>query len=135
MIDSDAGAIWSIAVNPTFTVLALGCDDGSVRLLSLADGDVTPLRRLDRVKTRILSLSWGPPRFIARPPRESDTSDSDDDDEESRWKDTYLVAGCADSSIRKWDLASGRVLERLTTDQVRGEKTLVWSVQLLLCVR
>jgi U3 small nucleolar RNA-associated protein 4 len=124
-----------MAVNPTSTLLALGCDDGSVRLLSLADGDVTPLRRLDRIKTRILNLAWGPPRYTARPPpRESDTSDSEDDEDESRWKDTYLVAGCSDSSIRKWDLTSGRVLERLTTDQVRGEKTLVWAVQVLLYV-
>lgn len=125
-----------MAVNPTSTVLALGCDDGSVRLLSLADGDVTHLRRLDRVKTRMLSISWGPPRYSAKPPSHgNDISDSDDDnDDESRWKDTYLVAGCSDSSIRKWDLTSGRVLERITTDQVRGEKTLVWAVQVLVYV-
>ena len=125
-----------MAVNPTSTVLALGCDDGSIRLLSLADGDVTRLRRLDRVKTRMLSLSWSPPRYSAKPPsRESESSGSEDNDDESRWKDSYLVAGCSDSSIRKWDVTSGRVLERITTDQVRGEKTLVWAVQVLAYVR
>lgn len=133
MIDSDGGTIWSIAVNPTSTTLALGCDDGSVRLLSLDNSDIAPLRRLDRVKSRILSLAWGPPRFVPKVTSPgSDTSDSDDDDEELRWKDIYLVAGCSDSSIRKWDLSSGRVLERMTTDQVRGEKTLVWAVGVLL---
>ncbi|KAF8306044.1 WD40 repeat-like protein [Clavulina sp. PMI_390] len=135
VMDSDGGAIWALAVNPTSTILALGCDDGSIRLFSLENDEVTPLRRLDRVKARILSLAWAPPRYV---PKASTTSgdasdsDNDDDDDESKWKDTFIIAGCSDSSIRKWDINSGRVLERMTTDQVRHEKTLVWAVGVLL---
>ena len=135
--DSDAGAIWSISANPTSTVLALGCDDGSIRLLSLADEDIVPLRRLDRVKTRILTLAWGPPRYVAAVKKASgaeDNSDSEDEDDEARWNDSYIVAGCSDGSARKWDTSTGRVLERMTMDQIKGEKTIVWTVGVLAYV-
>lgn len=115
------------------TALALGCDDGSIRIFSLANDELTPLRPLDRVKARILSLAWGAPRFVPKPSSsDSATSDSDDDDDDERWKDSFLAAGCSDSSVRKWDVSTGRVLERMTTDQVRGERTPVWAVGVLL---
>ena len=56
-------------------------------------------------------------------------SDSDDDDDD--WTDSWLVTGCSDSSLRKWDFPTGRVLERMGTDKVRGERTLVWAVGVL----
>ena len=90
----------------------MGCDDGSIRLFSLASNDLTHLRRLDRAKTRILSLAWGPPHYVAKPAKNvSDTSDSDDEEEEDekRWEDSFIAAGCSDSSVRKWDLGTGRV--------------------------
>lgn len=62
---------------------------------------------------------------------ESDDSDSDSDQEEEEWKDEWIVAGCSDSSLRKWDVSSGRVLEKMGTDKVRGERTLVWTVAVL----
>ena len=83
------------------------------------------------MKSRVLSLAWGPPV-----PRQSKTqtasagSDSDDDDDEE-WTDSWLVTGCSDSSLRKWDFSTGRVLERMSTDKVRGERTLVWAVGVL----
>lgn len=113
-------------------MLALGCEDGSVRLLSTTYNTLTHLRRLDRVKSRILSIAWGPPI-----PRETtknksqDTEESESDDEEDDWMDSWLVTGCSDSSIRKWDITTGRVTDRMTTDRVRGERTLVWTVAVL----
>ena len=58
-----------------------------------------------------------------------DDSDSDDDDDE--WTDSWLVTGCSDSSLRKWDFSTGRALERMGTDKIRGERTLVWAVGVL----
>ncbi len=107
-----------------------------MRLLSLEHDTLTHLRRLDRVKSRILSIAWGPPVPKESAPkgekagRESDDSDDDDDDEDE-WKDSWVVAGCSDSSVRKWDAASGRVTDRMGTDKMRGERTLVWAVQTL----
>ncbi|KAI0343914.1 hypothetical protein BDW22DRAFT_1392002 [Trametopsis cervina] len=132
-LPSQGGSIWCITPNPASTILAIGCEDGAVRLLSLENDTLTHFRRLDRVKSRILSIAWGPPI-----PRESkphteaaeggEGSDESDDDEEEEWKDSWVVAGCSDSSLRKWDIASGRMTDKMGTDKMRGERTLVWAV-------
>ncbi|KAG9056209.1 U3 small nucleolar RNA-associated protein [Serendipita sp. 407] len=122
---SQGGSIWSIAVNPTSTAMAIGCEDGCIRIVSLEDDDFTLMRKFDRIKTRILSIAWGPPMR----PHKSKTDGSDD--EEEMWKDTWVVSGCSDSSIRKWDARSGRVMDRMTVDRTRNEKTLVWAVGVL----
>ncbi|EIN13583.1 WD40 repeat-like protein [Punctularia strigosozonata HHB-11173 SS5] len=127
-MSSQGGTIWSMAVNPGSTMLALGCEDGAIRILSLELGSLQHHRRLDRVKTRILSLAWGPP-IVKR--NSVNGSDSDDEEEEDEWADEWLVAGGSDSSLRKWDLASGRVVDRMGTDKIKGERTLVWAVQTL----
>ena len=129
-ISSQGGSIWSTAVNSTSTLLALGCEDGSIRILSIEDGVLQHSRRLDRSKSRILSLAWGPPvlRASARPLSTSHGSD-DSDDEGSLWLDSWIVAGCSDSSLRKWDVSSGRITNRMGTDKLTGERTLVWTVQ------
>jgi len=132
-MSSQGGSIWSIAANPTSTVLALGCEDGSVHLLSLEYDTLQHLRRLDRSKSRILTLAWGPPTFRGRRERVPTIHEQDDssDEEEDEWQDSWIVAGCSDSSLRKWDVSSGRILDRMGTDKVRGERTLVWAIGVL----
>jgi len=131
-----------MAVNPSNSSLALGCEDGTVRILSIAHDTLTHSRRFDRVKCRMLSIAWGPsvPRKTktktktqadqAQSADSSNESDDDDEDEDD-WKDSFLVTGGSDSSLRKWDVASGRVIERMGVDKVRGERTLVWTVGVL----
>ncbi|KAI9460248.1 WD40 repeat-like protein [Lactarius psammicola] len=132
-ISSQGGSIWSIAANPTSTVLALGCEDGSIHLLSLEYDNLRQLRRLDRSKSRILTLAWGPPFLRGSRDRVPTTHDQDDssDEDEDEWQDSWIVAGCSDSSMRKWDVSSGRILDRMGTDKVKGERTLVWAVGVL----
>ncbi|KAI9512662.1 WD40 repeat-like protein [Russula earlei] len=130
---SNGGSIWSIAANPASTILAMGCEDGSIHLLSLEYDTLQHLRRLDRSKSRILSLAWGPPlpRWKGgRTLNGGEDGDSSDEDEDE-WQDSWIVAGCSDSSLRKWDVSSGRVLNRMGTDKIRGERTLVWTVAVL----
>jgi U3 small nucleolar RNA-associated protein 4 len=136
-INSNGGAIWSVSPNPKSTIIALGCEDGTVQLLSTENDGLSHLRKLGKVKTRLLSIAWGPP--ILRDSRSHagiipESDDSSDDENYDDWQDDWLVTGCADSSIRKWDFATGRVTNRLTTDKTRGERTLVWSVCVLGCV-
>lgn len=50
-----------MAANPACTQLALGCEDGRVRLIDISGGALAHARRFDRVKTRLLSIAWGPP--------------------------------------------------------------------------
>jgi U3 small nucleolar RNA-associated protein 4 len=129
-ISSQGGSIWSIAANPSCSSLALGCEDGTVRILSVANDTLTHARRFDRVKCRMLSIAWGPP--VPRQASSSGDKDgeesSDVDDEEEEWMDSWLVTGCSDSSLRKWDIASGRVIDRMGVEKARGERTLVWTV-------
>ncbi|KAF8168321.1 WD40-repeat-containing domain protein [Crassisporium funariophilum] len=141
-ISSQGGSIWSIAANPACTSLALGCEDGTVRILSIANDTLTHSRRFDRVKCRMLSIAWGPPvprqpkpktkttlKAVAQAVEASDESDSEE--EEDEWSDSWLVTGGSDSSLRKWDVTTGRVIERMGTDKMRGERTLVWTVGVL----
>lgn len=133
-IGSQGGSIWSMAVNPASSLLALGCEDGSVRLISLIHDTLTHNRRFDKVKCRLLSIAWGPP--IPRQPKSPtsaalDESSDSDDDEEKDWSDSWLVTGGSDSSLRKWDVVTGRVVDRMGTDKMRGERTLVWTVGVL----
>ncbi|KAG6902800.1 hypothetical protein C0995_011287 [Termitomyces sp. Mi166 len=131
-ISSQGGSIWCMAANPASSILALGCEDGTVRLLSLVNDTLTQYRRFDRVKCRVLSIAWGPP--IPQYPQTKNYGrdvDSDSEDEEDIWTDTWLVTGSSDSSIRKWDVATGRVVDRMGMDKIRGERTLVWTVGVL----
>lgn len=122
-----------MAVNPASTLLALGCEDGTVRLLSLVNDTLIHFRRFDRVNCRVLSIAWGPP--VPQYPQKrgssaTENSDSDEDDDDS-WNDVWLVTGGSDSSIRKWDVSTGRPIDRMGTDKMRGERTLVWTVGVL----
>ena len=57
--------------------------------------------------------------------------ESTDDEGDEEWCDSWLVTGGSDSSLRKWDVRTGRVIERMGTDKMRGERTLVWAVGVL----
>lgn len=122
-----------MAANPSSSLLALGCEDGTIRILSLEGDGLVLQRKFDRVKSRLLSIAWGPP--TVRPPKAaqpgpSSSSDSSDDEDEDI-TDSWLVTGGSDSCLRKWDFASGRVVEKMGMDKLRGERTLVWSVAVL----
>ena len=56
------------------------------------------------------------------------TDSSDDDDELASPEDVYIVAGCADSCLRKFDARNGRCISKMTTDRMGREQTLVWAV-------
>lgn len=126
-----------MAANPASTLLALGCEDGCVRLLSLLADTLQHFRRFDHVKCRILSIAWGPP--VPRPKvngsanqlNDQDESGDDSDDEEHGWIDSWLVTGGSDSSLRKWDISTGRPTDRMGTDKMKGDRTLVWAVAVL----
>ncbi|KAG1715787.1 hypothetical protein ID866_1363 [Astraeus odoratus] len=132
-ISSQGGSIWSMAPNLGSTMLALGCEDGSVRLLSLEADTLQHHRRFSHVKCRLLSIAWGPP--VPRRPKPATVQSSgmgnESDDDEDEWSDSWLVTGGSDSSLRKWDIKTGRATDRMITDKMKGERTLVWAVGVL----
>lgn len=137
-LSSQGGAIWSMAASPTGNYLAIGCEDGFVRLIQVA-GDsfehVTSTRgtvykaavqpRMSRVASRILSLAWGPPRRVVK------NGDGSSEDEEELWQDTFLLGGLGNSTAAVWDVATGQLRSRLTMLKNRQEHTIVWCVAVL----
>ncbi|CAM9170018.1 unnamed protein product, partial [Heterosigma akashiwo] len=55
--DSFGGPIWSMALSESSQAVAIGCEDGAVRIMSL-DGGVSYLRTLQTLQERVLSLVW-----------------------------------------------------------------------------
>ena len=123
-LDCNGGVIWSISAQPRRNAadipederddealaqkVVVGTDDGTLKLLSTAGGKghlefVRNLMRVGTAKARVLSLVW---------------------------KDRYtVVAGMADSTIRVWDVRSGRSIARMTLNRERGKDVLVWAVK------
>jgi U3 small nucleolar RNA-associated protein 4 len=87
---SNAGPIWSLAASPDGQTLALGCEDGTVMLVDVADGSFNYSRFLERQHSRVLSLSWHP-------------------------NGTILVGGCADSTIRAWQAVDEAIWSPITS--------------------
>jgi len=117
---SNAGAIWSLDASPDGTSIALGCDDGSLILVDVEDGNFEYSRSLERQNSRVLSLSWHPNGEI-------------------------LVGGCADATIRAWDTKTGRIITQMKVNEAerpnrkqgkfmgvkrqRKMDTLIWAVK------
>ncbi len=103
--DSLGGGIWSLAVNSINTLLAIGCEDGSIRIFNIEDGCLEYLKSLEKHDGRILSMDW--------------------------FKD-HIIAGSDHSSIKKYDALSGRCLHRMTVERASSnDETIVWSVKFL----
>ncbi|GAC73477.1 hypothetical protein PANT_9d00121 [Moesziomyces antarcticus T-34] len=103
ILPSLAGAVWSMAPSATGRFLALGCEDGSVKIIDLEndrfehlaatsgrDRHIAP--RFGKAKGKVISLCWGPPvrsshrrttpRKQQNTANDSDESDSDSSDED-----------------------------------------------------
>lgn len=123
-LDCNGGVIWSIAAQPRMPwaealesddeavaqKIVVGTDDGTLTLLSTDGGPgglsyVKTLMRAGTAKSRVLSLAWQD-RFT-------------------------VVAGMADSTIRVWDIRSGRSVSRMSLNKDKGREVLVWSVKAL----
>jgi len=84
--------------------------------VDVADGSFAYSRALERQNARVLSLAWHP-------------------------NGRFLVGGCADSTIRAWDVnhAYGRIIAQMKVDhgykkgikRRRKMDTLVWAVKVL----
>eukprot|EP00842_Homolaphlyctis_polyrhiza_P002296 jgi/Hompol1/3067/HPOL_006315-RA len=120
-VDSCGGAVWSLAVNAAQTRLAVGCEDGFVRLFrippsyhsdqsstgrSSASPPIEFVAALERQPARIMALAWLP-------------------------SGDYLVAGSSKGTVAKIHVPSSRSQHVMTLDTVRGDPTIVWDVKIL----
>ncbi|KAM0748661.1 WD40 repeat-like protein [Meredithblackwellia eburnea MCA 4105] len=154
--------IFALAASRTSSHLAIGCEDSTIRIINILDDELEQVARIDvggPGRVRALSLAWGPP---AESPsmvgvslgkgKTREGSPSDDVSSSSlpahfaTPTEPYLIAGCSNSSIRRFDspLSSSnggggkgggggtwKPTHRMTLDQLKGEKTVVWSVVVL----
>mmetsp|Transcript_21460 Transcript_21460/g.53252 ORF Transcript_21460/g.53252 Transcript_21460/m.53252 type:complete len:504 (-) Transcript_21460:511-2022(-) len=118
--DSHGGAVWSMAAEPaprrgTPQRVAIACDDGCVRLLTLMDGDgvgrgLHHRRSFNRVQGRLLSLAWG-------------------------HGGSAIAAGSSCGTIHVFDVESLIEITRITVgggDRPKeGEERCVWALQYL----
>ncbi|KAG7473219.1 hypothetical protein MATL_G00093430 [Megalops atlanticus] len=108
-LDAFGGPVWTLACSPQRTHLAVGCEDGSVKLFEVLPEKIRFERNLDRQKGRVISLSWSP-------------------------SGTQIAAGSLDV-IRIFDVRSGRAVQRMLVDRgpvgQRGRECVVWAVAFL----
>nr|XP_056718392.1 U3 small nucleolar RNA-associated protein 4 homolog [Euleptes europaea] len=108
-LDAFGGPIWSMVADPTGAQLAVGCEDGSIKLFDVLPERIQFERSLDRQKGRILSLFW-------------------------HSSGARIAAGSIDL-IRVFDVKSGHAVQRLIVDRrLKGSHTrecVVWSVAFL----
>jgi U3 small nucleolar RNA-associated protein 4 len=71
-----------MAVNHANTLLAVGCDDGGVRIFEITDDGLSLIKTHDRKEAKVTSIAW---------------------DKE----DKYIVFGTSNSLIIKWDVEQG----------------------------
>ncbi|XP_030138411.4 U3 small nucleolar RNA-associated protein 4 homolog [Taeniopygia guttata] len=107
-VDGGGGPVWSMVANGTGTQLAIGCEDGSVKIFQVVAEGIQFERNLDRRKGRVLCLSWHP-------------------------SDTHIVAGSIDF-FRVIDVASGQTVQRIMVNhhvEKAKRECVVWAIALL----
>ncbi|CAN9493131.1 unnamed protein product [Ophioblennius macclurei] len=106
-VEAYGGPVWTLSCNPQGTLLAVGCEDGTVKMFEVLQEKIQFQRNLDRQKGRILSLSWHP-------------------------DGTHIAAGMMDM-IRIFNAETGGATQRLLVERGgrRSREVVVWSVLFL----
>uniref|UniRef100_A0A3B5BA00 UTP4 small subunit processome component n=1 Tax=Stegastes partitus TaxID=144197 RepID=A0A3B5BA00_9TELE len=109
IVEAYGGPIWTISCNSQGTHLAVGCEDGTVKLFEILKEKIQFQRNLDRQKSRIISLCWHP-------------------------SGAQIAAGMMDM-IKIFDTETGRATHRLLVERGVGtsktREVVVWSVAFL----
>ncbi|KAI8905491.1 WD40-repeat-containing domain protein [Gorgonomyces haynaldii] len=102
---SMGGPIWCMKPNQQNTRIAIGCEDGHVRLFDVEDFGLTYSGALEKQKERVISLAWHP--------------------------DGLIVCGSVHGTIRTVDLTTGRTVQRMNVDSTKEKDTIVWELACL----
>uniref|UniRef100_A0A665VB57 Uncharacterized protein n=1 Tax=Echeneis naucrates TaxID=173247 RepID=A0A665VB57_ECHNA len=103
------GPAWTLSSNNEGTMLAVGCEDGTVKMFEILEERIQFQRNHDRQKGRIISLSWHP-------------------------SGTHIAAGMM-GMIRIFETETGHATHRLLVERGLGspanKEVVVWSVAFL----
>uniref|UniRef100_A0A1A8MTH9 Cirrhosis, autosomal recessive 1A (Cirhin) n=3 Tax=Nothobranchius TaxID=28779 RepID=A0A1A8MTH9_9TELE len=109
-MEAYGGPIWTISSNRQGTLLAAGCEDGTVKMFEVLEDRIQFQRNLSRQKGRIISLSWHP-------------------------TGSQIAAGMLDM-IKIFDAETGHATHRLLVERglqrtSNSQEVVVWSVAFL----
>ncbi|GAA6050690.1 hypothetical protein JCM3770_000894 [Rhodotorula araucariae] len=136
--------VFAIAATRASSALAIACEDSTIRILNILDGELELVSKIEiggAGKVRALSLAWGPPVEPVSKGKAREASPDEESSLPAHLKtpgESYLLAGCSNSTIRRFDVpTSGAVVGvwrgglRMTLDRLKGEHTVVWTVAVL----
>ncbi|GAA5983875.1 hypothetical protein JCM11641_006404 [Rhodosporidiobolus odoratus] len=135
--------IFALAASRASSSLAIASEDSTIRILNIMDGELELVSKIEvggPGKVRALSLAWGPPvePTSKGKERESSPSPSSLPAHFSTPSESYLIAGCSNSTIRRFEVPSSGAVSgiwrgglRMTLDRLKGEHTIVWAVAIL----
>ncbi|GAA6060685.1 hypothetical protein JCM10212_005067 [Sporobolomyces blumeae] len=143
--------VFALAASPSSATLAVACEDSTIRLLNILDGELELMGKIEvggPGKVRALSLAWGMPfRNVEVEEDEGDESEEKKGKERasipssySTPRESYLLAGCSNSTIRRFDAPTTSTTSltapwhgtlRMTLDRLKGEHTVVWALATL----
>ncbi|XP_076814347.1 U3 small nucleolar RNA-associated protein 4 homolog [Clavelina lepadiformis] len=105
-VDSFGGAVWCIAYSIVKDKIAVGCEDGSVKMFDVKNKAITFERAFDKQEGRILSMAWHKSGDI-------------------------IVTGSTDV-VRIWSTKTGHAIQRITIErEMKNVETIIWSVAIL----
>ncbi|KAL4093591.1 hypothetical protein PRIC1_011023 [Phytophthora ramorum] len=104
--DSNGGPIWSMVLDPQSQQLAVGCEDGRIRLFSFEDKQLFFRKAFLTTGGRVVSLAW-------------------------HAKAQKIFSGSEAGIIHCWSAVSGRNESRITLESLAKQKAVVWSLTVL----
>uniref|UniRef100_A0AAV1UZD9 U3 small nucleolar RNA-associated protein 4 n=1 Tax=Peronospora matthiolae TaxID=2874970 RepID=A0AAV1UZD9_9STRA len=107
LTDSNGGPIWSMVMDADSKQLAVGCEDGRIRLFSYSDShQIYFCKSFLTTEGRVVSLTWHP-------------------------KAQKIFSGSETGIIYCWNAVTGRSESRITLEHLGKQKTVVWSLVVL----
>lgn len=104
--DSNGGPIWCMEINNSSEALAVGCEDGRIRLFSFENDDLYFQKGFITTGRRVVSLAW-------------------------HAASNKMFSGSEDGLIHCWNATSGRNESRITLESLAKQKCVVWSLLVL----
>ncbi|CEG47522.1 WD40 repeat protein [Plasmopara halstedii] len=104
--DSNGGSIWCMVIDSESQQLAVGCEDGRIRLFSFAGGQLYFTKSFLTTGSRIVSLAWHSHAH-------------------------KIFSGCEKGVIYCWNAVTGRNESRITLETLAKQKLVVWSLVVL----
>ncbi|KAJ0403081.1 hypothetical protein P43SY_009148 [Pythium insidiosum] len=107
VVDSNGGPIWCMAINDETHGLAVGCEDGRIRVFSFQnDDELFFVKGFVTTNRRVVSLAW---HAGAK----------------------KMFSGSEDGTIHCWNAQTGRNDSRITLETIAKQKCVVWSLLVL----